>query len=53
MLDTNNPLVALAETIDWTFFEDAFAIYYSDEGRPAKPIRLMAAVAVKADREPQ
>jgi len=41
MLDTNDPLVPLAETIDWTFFDDAFAIYYSDEGRPAKPIRLM------------
>jgi IS5 family transposase len=41
MLDTNDPLVALAESIDWTFFDDAFAVYYSDEGRPAKPIRLM------------
>ncbi len=41
MLDTNDPLVALAETIDWTFFEDAFAVFYSEEGRPAKPIRLM------------
>ena len=41
MLDTNDPLVALAESIDWNFFDDAFAIYYSDEGRPAKPIRLM------------
>jgi len=41
MLDSNDPLVALAETIDWSFFEDAFAVYYSDKGRPAKPIRLM------------
>ncbi|MCF6206928.1 MAG: IS5 family transposase [Sulfurovum sp.] len=41
MLDSNDPLVALAESIDWTFFENAFSGYYSDEGRPAKPIRLM------------
>ncbi|MEJ7678160.1 MAG: transposase [Segetibacter sp.] len=25
-------------------FEDAFAKYYSDEGRPAKPIRLMVSL---------
>ena len=41
MLDTNDPLVALAESIDWHFFDKIFSVYYSDEGRPAKPIRLM------------
>jgi len=31
----------LADTIDWSFFEKEFAVFYSKEGRPAKPIRLM------------
>jgi len=41
MLDSNDPLIALADTINWEFFEDSFERYYSKEGRPAKPIRLM------------
>lgn len=41
MLDSNDPLIALADTIDWGEFNESFAKYYSDEGRPAKPIRLM------------
>jgi len=41
MLDSNDPLIALADTINWGYFEESFAKYYSDEGRPAKPIRLM------------
>jgi len=41
MLDSNDPLIALADTINWEFFEDSFEKYYSKEGRPAKPIRLM------------
>jgi len=41
MLDSNDPLVALADTIDWDSFEQSFARYYSNKGRPAKPIRLM------------
>ena len=41
MLDSNDPLIALADTINWEFFNDSFAKYYADEGRPAKPIRLM------------
>lgn len=41
MLDLSDPLIALANAIDWSGFEDAFAKNYSDEGRPAKPIRLM------------
>ena len=41
MLDLNDPLVALADAIDWSFFEKEFAVFYSEEGRPAKPIRLM------------
>lgn len=41
MLDMNDPLIALADTINWNLFEESFKKYYSKEGRPAKPIRLM------------
>jgi IS5 family transposase len=44
MLDMNDPLIALANTIDWQIFEKNFAGYYSKEGRPAKPIRLMVGI---------
>ncbi len=44
MLDMSDPLIALSHTIDWKIFDDAFAQYYSDEGRPAKPIRLMVGI---------
>ena len=46
MLDSNDPLVVLAETINWHFFDESFAVYYSDEGRPAKPIRLMVGLLI-------
>lgn len=41
MLDMNDPLIALANTINWNVFDKEFEKYYSKEGRPAKPIRLM------------
>lgn len=41
MLDTKDPLIVLADTIPWSKFEIEFEKYYSKEGRPAKPIRLM------------
>ena len=44
MLDMNDPLIALSDTIDWKIFEDNFEKYYSKEGRPAKPIRLMVGI---------
>lgn len=41
-LDTKDPLIQLANTIDWSIFDDAFAKHYSkDNGRSSKPIRLM------------
>ena len=46
MLDSNDPLIALANTIEWNVFEDAFAKHYSKEGRPAKPIRLMVGLLI-------
>lgn len=43
MLDLNDPLIALANAIDWDLIENALSKFYSsDKGRPAKPIRLMA-----------
>ena len=40
-LDPRQPLKRLAEAIPWSEFELAFGKYYSPEGRPAKPVRLM------------
>ena len=44
MLDSNDPLFALADTINWEQFDDSFEKYYSENGRPAKPIRLMVGI---------
>ncbi len=41
MLDMNDPLIALANAIDWKIFENEFAGFYSKDVSPAKPIRLM------------
>ncbi|MEA1914895.1 MAG: IS5 family transposase [Campylobacterota bacterium] len=41
ILDMTDPLIALANTINWNIFDKEFEKYYSNEGRPAKPIRLM------------
>ena len=41
-LDQNHPLFILANKISWTTFEDEFSrLYCADNGRPAKPFRLM------------
>jgi transposase, IS5 family len=40
-LDPRQPLKRLADTLAWLEFEQAFGQYYSAEGRPAKPVRLM------------
>lgn len=40
-LDPRQPLKQLADTLPWSEFELAFGQYYSAEGRPAKPVRLM------------
>jgi len=44
MLDITDPLIALADMIDWKIFEDNFEKYYSKNGRPAKPVRLMVGI---------
>ena len=41
-LDPKHPLYVLANQIQWDIFENAFkGLYCPDNGRPAKPIRLM------------
>ena len=43
MLDSKRPLFKLANLVDWAMFEKSFSpLYCQDNGRPAKPIRLMA-----------
>ncbi len=42
--DSRHPLRKLGERIPWQDFEEAFADYYSKEGRPAKPVRLMVSL---------
>jgi len=46
MLDLNDPLIALADAIDWQIFENAFSKHYSENGRPAKPIRMMVGLLI-------
>ena len=43
-LSHRHPLYILANQIRWDNFEQAFSGLYSEEGRPAKPIRLMVSL---------
>lgn len=43
-LDARQPLYELAERLPWSTFEETFAELYSEEGRPAKPVRLMVSL---------
>jgi IS5 family transposase len=45
-LSHQHPLYILANTTNWNIFEEAFSELYSDEGRPAKPIRLMVSLLI-------
>lgn len=46
-LDCNDPLIALANAYDWRELETKLQKYYvSNNGRPAKPIRLMAGLLI-------
>ncbi len=47
ILDQRHPLYILSGKIDWQRFEKAFApLYCADNGRPAKPIRLMVGLLI-------
>lgn len=43
-LSRRHPLYVLANKVAWNVFDEAFKKHCSDEGRPAKPIRLMVAL---------
>ena len=46
-LNQKHPLYLLANKIDWSVFENAFKIYYSEKmGKPSKPIRLMVSLLI-------
>lgn len=46
-LDQKHPLYLLANRINWSVFENAFKIHYSEKmGAPAKPIRLMVSLLI-------
>jgi IS5 family transposase len=46
-LSASHPLFILANKIFWSTFEDEFSeLYCSDNGRPAKPIRLMVGLLI-------
>ena len=46
-LDQKHPLYQLANTINWTIFDNAFEKYYNLKmGKPAKPIRMMVALLI-------
>ena len=47
MLNQSHPLYKLADKIDWSKFDTAFApLYCQNNGRPAKPIRLMCGLLI-------
>ena len=45
-LNPKDPLLILGKKIPWEKIEDAFIDLYSDKGRRAKPIRLMAGLLI-------
>lgn len=46
-LDQKHPLYILSNRINWSIFEEAFKIYYSEKmGKPSKPIRLMVSLLI-------
>jgi len=47
MLDQKHPFFILSHQINWSVFEEAFSVLYClDNGRPAKPIRLMVGLLI-------
>jgi len=51
MLDTNDPLLVLANNYPWSKLEDNLQQYYSGIGRPPKPIRLMVGLLLLKQME--
>lgn len=46
-LNQRHPLYILSNKVDWALFENSFSsLYCADNGRPAKPIRLMVGLLI-------
>ncbi len=46
-LNQKHPLYILSNKVNWQMFEDEFKpLYCEDNGRPAKPIRLMVGLLI-------
>ena len=45
-LNPKHELYLLSKEVDWDYFEQGFAVFYSDKGRPAKDIRLMVGLLI-------
>jgi len=45
-LDARRPICQLAGKIPWGDFDEEFGAFYSEEGRPAKPVRLMVGLLI-------
>ena len=41
IINMKHELVVLADRIDWTWLDDELAECFSDQGRPAEPVRFM------------
>jgi len=51
MLDTNDPLIVLANNYPWSKLEDYLSQFYTGIGRPPKPIRLMVGLLLLKQME--
>ncbi len=41
IINMKHALVILADKIDWAWLDGELAAYFSDQGRPAEPVRFM------------
>jgi IS5 family transposase len=46
IIDMRHELVRLGAAIEWRFFEEAFDAFYSEEGRPGIPTRMMVGLHI-------
>ena len=46
IIDMRHELVRLGAAIEWAFFDDAYDAFYSEEGRPGIPTRMMVGVHI-------
>jgi IS5 family transposase len=46
IINMKHALVALADKIEWAWIDDELAGYFSDEGRPAEPVRFMIGMLI-------